>query len=72
MAAGAVGSVWAAGSWSETCWAANSWADAVATITLLTEGVYMMIDLGGGLVYLKPTSPRLEVNLTTGHVGEIT
>jgi hypothetical protein len=70
MAAGAVGSVWAAGSWSETCWEANSWADA--TITLLTEGVYMMIDLGGGLVYLKPTSPRLEVNLTTGHVGEIT
>ena len=55
------------------------WADgqpfvyyAVATITLLTEGVYMMIDLGGGLVYLKPTSPRLKVNLTTGHVGEIT
>lgn len=72
MAAGAVGSVWAAGSWSETCWEANSWADAVATITLLTEGVYMMIDLGGGLIYLKPTTEKIEANLTTGHVGEIT
>jgi len=68
MAAGAVGSVWAAGSWSETCWEANSWADAVATITLLTEGVYMMVDMGGGIVYLKPLSVKIKGNVTTGNV----
>ena len=32
----------------------------------------MMIDLGGGLIYLKPTTEKIEANLTTGHVGEIT
>lgn len=29
MPAGPVGSVWAAGSWSDTCWEAGTWADAV-------------------------------------------
>ena len=67
-----MGTVWATDSWAVGSWADGSWADAVATVTLLTEGAYMMIDLGGGLVYLKPASPRLEANLTTGHVGEIT
>jgi hypothetical protein len=31
MPAGPVGSVWAAGSWSDTAWEAGSWADAVAS-----------------------------------------
>lgn len=51
------------------------WADgqpfvyyAVATITLLTEGVYMMIDLGGGIVYLKHLSPKIKGNVSTGNV----
>jgi len=68
----AVGSVWATGSWSDVPWAANSWADAVATVALMTEGTYMMVNLGGGVIYLKPLTPRVEVDLTTGHVGEIT
>jgi len=51
------------------------WADgqpfvyyAVATITLLTEGVYMMVDMGGGIVYLKPLSVKIKGNVTTGNV----
>lgn len=72
MAAGAVGSVWAENSWSDLCWEANTWATAVATYQLMTEGTYMMIDLGGGVIYLKPLSPTLEANISTGHVGVIT
>jgi hypothetical protein len=72
MAAGAVGSVWKSGTWPDTVWEANTWATAVAAFTLMTEGAYMMIDMGGGVVYLKPLSPRLDVDLTTGHIGEIT
>ena len=32
MAAGPVGSVWAHGTWTDTCWTANTWADAVVVI----------------------------------------
>jgi hypothetical protein len=31
MPAGPVGSVWAAGTWSDTAWEANTWADASPT-----------------------------------------
>ena len=30
MAAGAIGSVWATGSWADDCWEAFTWADAGA------------------------------------------
>ena len=50
MAAGAVGSVWKSGTWPDTVWEANTWATAVAAFTLMTEGAYMMIDMGGGVV----------------------
>jgi len=39
--------------------------------TLMTEGVYIMVDLGGGVVYLKPTSPKIKAVISTGHVTEI-
>ncbi len=68
MPAGAVGSVWAAGSWSNTCWEANTWANAVAAFNIFTEGAYMMIDLGGGLVYLKQLKPVIKGNVSTGNV----
>lgn len=35
MAAGPIGSVWAAGSWSDTCWEEFTWADAVALLFVL-------------------------------------
>lgn len=31
MAAGAVGSVWATGTWSDTVWEADTWADGADT-----------------------------------------
>lgn len=68
----AVGSVWATGSWSDVPWEANTWANAVAKVTLFTEGAYYLVPLGGGVYQIIPASPRLEVDLTTGHVGEIT
>ena len=74
MPAGDLGTVWKADTWAHPAypWEANTWATAVATYQLMTEGTYMMIDLGGGVIYLKPLSPTLEANISTGHVGVIT
>ncbi len=41
------------------------------TTDLFTEGAYMMIDLGGGIIYLKQLSAVLEADTATGHVGAI-
>jgi hypothetical protein len=68
MAAGKVGSVWADGTWSETAWEENTWRDAIAAFPLFTEGAYMMVDMGGGIVYLKPLSVKIKGNVTTGNV----
>jgi hypothetical protein len=32
MPAGPIGSVWAAGTWTDVCWEADTWADAAAVV----------------------------------------
>jgi len=44
---------------------------AALEYTLMTEGVFIMVDLGGGVVYLKPASPKIKAAISTGHVTEI-
>lgn len=38
MAAAAIGTCWASGSWSDTAWEANTWAGATTTTTVLPGG----------------------------------
>ena len=71
MAAGPVGTVWATGVWADTVWEEGVWGDAVVEYNLFTEGVYVMIDLGGGVVYLKPASAKIKASVTTGHVTTV-
>ena len=71
MPAGAVGSVWATGSWTDLCWETNTWANAIAAFNIFTEGAYMMIDMGGGIVYLKHLSPKIKGNVSTGNVEAV-
>ena len=40
----------------------------IAAFPLFTEGAYMMVDMGGGIVYLKPLSVKIKGNVTTGNV----
>lgn len=67
----AVGSVWESGSWSDVPWAENTWADAIAAFDIFTEGAYLMVDLGGGIVYLKHLSPKIKGNVSTGNVEAV-
>lgn len=71
MAAAAVGTCWAAGSWSNTCWEEDTWGDAVVEINLFTEGVYVAVSLGDGLMYLKPAKAEVKANIVTGHVSSV-
>ena len=48
-----MGTVWESGCWSTSTWVDGIWAEAVAKIT---GKVYLMINLGGGMVYLKEVS----------------
>ena len=45
MPAGAVGSCWASGSWSNTCWEANAWADAAALAFVLDMNTRLSVYL---------------------------
>jgi len=69
MPAGAVGSVWATGSWSDTCWETGTWGTASAEYNLFTDGLYVAVNLGDGVMYLKKINAKVKANLTTGHVG---
>jgi hypothetical protein len=46
-----MGTCWASGSWAASVWADNTWADAV--VGTFTDGPYLMIPMGGNIVYLK-------------------
>jgi hypothetical protein len=50
MPAGAIGSVWTAGSWADDCWEAGTWADASA----------------GALPFVGDMNTRYMNELTTG------
>lgn len=71
MAAGPVGMVWGAGVWADTVWEEGVWGDAVASFNIFTEGAYMLIDMGGGIVYLKHLSPKIKGNVSTGNVEAV-
>lgn len=46
-----IGTCWATTSWATDAWAVGSWADA--TLLRWKDGLYLMIPMGGGVVYLK-------------------
>jgi hypothetical protein len=45
MPAGASGTCWEAGSWTDTCWEVNTWADAVALAFVLGLNERMLVYL---------------------------
>lgn len=45
---------WATGAWADNVWVVGAWANYV--IAYHHDGVFMIVDLGGGLVYLKSVS----------------
>ena len=49
-----MGTVWALNSWALNLWTDGSWAAQV--IPYHQDGLYMIINLGGGVVYLKSLS----------------
>ena len=71
MPSGPVGTVWATGTWADTVWEAGVWGDAVAEYNLFTDGLYVAVNLGDGVMYLKKINPKVKANLTTGHVGAV-
>jgi len=46
-----MGTCWAVGVWAANTWAANTWAAAAEGYW--KDGLYFMIDMGGGVIYLK-------------------
>lgn len=71
MAAGPVGTVWATGVWADTVWESGVWGDAIASYPLFTDGVYFILNLGGGMAYIKQLSPKVKANIATGHVENV-
>lgn len=43
MAAGPVGSVWAAGTWTDVCWTADTWATALALLSFYRNDLTMAV-----------------------------
>jgi hypothetical protein len=46
-----MGTVWASNIWAASSWAVGSWDNR--DTTLWKDGLYMMIEMGGGIIYLK-------------------
>jgi hypothetical protein len=49
-----IGTCWVQTSWASDAWVESSWAEASTPPTpQWKDGLYMMVPMGGGVVYLK-------------------
>jgi len=49
-----MGTCWATNCWATDSWATGSWADGgTPVVPTYKDGLYFMIPMGGGVIYLK-------------------